>query len=74
MFNFKNLQNRLDHAYKNAQIETDYTALEASDSGDIEDMHAFNDASRKMAVASTILGESLRAKHGITKAIIDGIQ
>ncbi|MFC6478785.1 hypothetical protein ACFQDN_22805 [Pseudomonas asuensis] len=27
-----------------------------------------------MAVASTILGESLRAKHGITKAIIDGIQ
>jgi DNA-binding phage protein len=74
MLNFKALQNRLDHAYKNAQIETDDAALLASDSGDIEDMHAFTDATRKTAVASTILGESLRAKHGITKAIIDGIQ
>jgi hypothetical protein len=74
MLSFKTLQNRLDHAYKNAQADTDEAAMAASDSGDVEDMHAFTDASRKTAVATTILGESLRAKHGITKAIIDGIQ
>jgi hypothetical protein len=37
-------------------------------------MHAFNDASRQSQAATFILNESLRAKHGITKAIIDGIQ
>ncbi|MBD1554536.1 type III secretion protein [Pseudomonas typographi] len=74
MLSMKSLQNRLDHAYKNAQSDMDDAEMVASESGDVEDMRAFNDASSKTQVANTILNESLRAKHGITKAIIDGIQ
>ncbi|MBF7143254.1 MULTISPECIES: type III secretion protein [Pseudomonas] len=74
MLSLKSLQNRLDHAYSNAQSEMDDAEMTASDSGEFEDMLAFNDASRKTQMANTILNESLRAKHGITKSIIDGIQ
>ncbi|AYN96593.1 MULTISPECIES: type III secretion protein [Pseudomonas] len=74
MLNLKTLQNRLDHAYKSAQSEMDEASMIATDTCDVEDMRLFNEASRKSAVASTVLGESLRAKHSMTKAIIDGIQ
>jgi hypothetical protein len=40
----------------------------------MEDMQAFNEASKQSDVANMIMNEGLRAKHGITKAIIDGIQ
>jgi hypothetical protein len=74
MLSLKSLQNRLDHAYQHAQSEMDDAELTATDSGSVEDMRAFNDASSKTQLTNTILNESLRAKHGITKAIIDGIQ
>lgn len=74
MLSIKSLQNRLDHLYQNAESDMEDAQMTASDSGDVEDMRAFNDASRKSQVASTMLNESLRAKHGITKAVLDGIQ
>jgi hypothetical protein len=52
----------------------DDAAETASDSGSMEDLRAFNDASQQTTVANMILNEGLRAKHGITKAIIDGVQ
>jgi hypothetical protein len=74
MLSMKALQNRLDHLYQDAQSDMDHAEMEASESGTVEDMMAFNDASRKTQVANTLINESLRAKHGITKAVLDGIQ
>jgi type IV secretory pathway TrbL component len=74
MLSFKALQNHLDHSFTRAQTSMDDAAMEASDSGSMEDMKAFNDASKQSDVANMIMNEGLRAKHGITKAIIDGIQ
>jgi len=74
MINFKTLQNRLDHTYSRAQDDMEDAAATASESGSMEDLQAFNDASQQTNVANMILNEGLRAKHGITKAIIDGIQ
>lgn len=74
MLSMKSLQDRLDRLYEKAQSHMDEAELTASDSGDIEDMRAFNDASRQTQMANTMLNESLRAKHGITKSILDGIQ
>lgn len=74
MISFKSLQNHLDHTYSRAQNDMDDAAEVASDSGTMEDLQAFNDASQQTNIANMILNEGLRAKHGITKAIIDGIQ
>jgi hypothetical protein len=74
MISFKSLQNHLDHSFTRAQTNMDDAAEAASDSGSLEDMRAFNDASQQTNVANMILNEGLRAKHGITKAIIDGVQ
>lgn len=74
MINFKSLQNHLDHSMSRAQSDMDEAAMDASESGSVEDLQAFNDAQRETDVASIAINETLRAKHGITKAIIDGIQ
>lgn len=74
MLSIKSLQNRLDHLYQNTQSDMDDAEMAVSESGDLEDMQAFNDASGQNRMASFMLNESLRAKHGIAKAIIDGIQ
>lgn len=74
MLNLKSLQHQLDNSFTHAQSSMDDAALEAADSGNLEDMQAFNDASTKSNVAIMMINEGLRAKHGITKAIIDGIQ
>ncbi|TDV67583.1 type III secretion protein [Pseudomonas sp. LP_7_YM] len=74
MISFKSLQSHLDHTYSRAQNDMDDAAEAASDSGTMEDLQAFNDASQQTNIANMILNEGLRAKHGITKAIIDGIQ
>lgn len=74
VINFKSLQNHLDHSLSRAQSHMEDAAMDASESGSIEDLQAFNDAQRETDVANIAVNESLRAKHGITKAIIDGIQ
>lgn len=74
MISFKTLQHHLDHSLSRAQGNMDDAAAQASQSGSIEDLEAFNDAQQQTDVANIALNESLRAKHGITKAIIDGIQ
>lgn len=74
MISFKSLQNHLDHSYSRAQDDMQNAAETASESGTMEDFQAFSDASQQTNVANMILNEGLRAKHGITKAIIDGIQ
>ncbi|WP_296187449.1 type III secretion protein [Pseudomonas sp. UBA1879] len=74
MISFKSLQSHLDHSYSRAQSEMEDAAETASDSGTMEDFQAFSDATQQTNVANMILNEGLRAKHGITKAIIDGIQ
>ncbi|RON14443.1 type III secretion protein [Pseudomonas sp. FP2196] len=74
MISFKALQHRLDNSFSNSQTKTDEAALDAADSGSPEDMMAFSDAAQKMATATSVLSEGLRAQHGLTKAIIDGIQ
>ena len=74
MISFKSLQNHLDHSYSRAQDDMQDAAETASESGTMEDLQAFSDASQQTNVANMILNEGLRAKHGITKAIIDGIQ
>lgn len=74
MIEFKTLQHHLDRSFTRAHTEMDDAAMDASDSASLEDMQAFNEASQKVATATTLMNEGLRAKHGITKAIIDGIQ
>ncbi|MBC3954605.1 HrpF protein [Pseudomonas asturiensis] len=74
MISFKSLQNHLDNSLSRAQTDMNNAAMDASESGSIEDLQAFNEAQQQTDVASIAVNESLRAKHGITKAIIDGIQ
>ncbi len=74
MISFNALQHHLDHSLSRAQDDMDDAAMAASESGSIEDLQAFNDAQQQTDVANIAVNESLRAKHGITKAIIDGIQ
>jgi hypothetical protein len=70
----KSLQSRLDHLCQSAKSELDDAQLAASESGDPEDVRAFGEAAQKVQIASSMTNESQRAKHGITKAILDGIQ
>jgi len=74
MISFQSLQNHLDRSFSRAHGELDDAAIDASESGSVEDMQAFNEAQQHVSVANIALGECQRAKHGITKAIIDGIQ
>ncbi|KGS14946.1 MULTISPECIES: type III secretion protein [Pseudomonas syringae group] len=74
MISFNSLQRHLDNSSNRAQTNMEDAAMQASESGSIEDMQAFNDAQQQADVANIAVNESLRAKHGITKAIIDGIQ
>lgn len=74
MIEYKTLQHNLDRSFTRAHTEMDDAAMDASESTSPEDMQAFTDASQKVATAATLMSEGLRAKHGITKAIIDGIQ
>ncbi len=74
MISFKSLEQRLDHNFTRSQGGTDEAALDAAESGNIEDFRAFSDAAQKMATATSVMSEGLRAEHGITKSIIDGVQ
>lgn len=74
MLSMKSMQNRLDRLYQNAQSDLEDAQLAVSESGDIEDVRAFSEASQKASVASAIINEALRAKHGMTKSVLDGIQ
>jgi len=74
MIEFKSLEHHLDRSFARAHDEMDDAAMDASESASPEDMQAFNDASQKVATATTLMNEGLRAQHGITKAIIDGFQ
>ncbi|KTB59277.1 type III secretion protein [Pseudomonas syringae] len=74
MISFNSLQRHLDNSADRARTNMEHAAMEASESGSIEDLQAFNDAQQQVDVAGIAVNESLRAKHGITKAIIDGIQ
>ncbi|WP_437883141.1 type III secretion protein [Pseudomonas sp. LRF_L74] len=68
------LRNRLDRANDRAQSEVEDALLQASESADVDDMLAYNDAARRAQLTGTVVTEELRAQHGLTKAIIDGIQ
>ncbi len=74
MISFKALQHRLDHSFTHNQTGTDDAAIAAAESGSVEDMRAFTDAAQRMATATSVMSEGLRAQHGLTKSIIDGIQ
>jgi hypothetical protein len=74
MISFKRLQYHLDHTLSRAQDHMDTAAMQAAASGNLEDLQAFTDAQQQTDVANIAVNESLRAEHGITKAIIDGIQ
>lgn len=74
MINFKSLQNQLESNFTNTYDKVNEAALTAAESGSIEDMRAFATASQSMSTATAVLGEGMRAHHGMTKAIIDGIQ
>lgn len=68
------LRNRLDRANDRAQSDVEDALLQASESADVDDMLAYNDAARRAQLTGTVVNEELRAQHGLTKAIIDGIQ
>ncbi|KAA8712070.1 type III secretion protein [Pseudomonas cannabina] len=74
MISFKSLQNHLDHSLSRANSELEDTAMDASESGSVEDVKAFTDAQQQLSVANLAASECLRVKHSSTKAIIDGIQ
>lgn len=74
MINFKSLQSQLENNFSNAHGKVDDAALAAADGGNMEDFRAFAQASQSMATATVVMGEGMRAQHGMTKAIIDGIQ
>ncbi|PKM32746.1 MAG: type III secretion protein [Gammaproteobacteria bacterium HGW-Gammaproteobacteria-12] len=74
MSSLEALRNRLDRAQESAARNKDEALLQAAESADINDMHAYNEAARKAQLVSSVVSEELRAQHGLTKAIIDGIQ
>lgn len=74
MINFKSIQSQLENNFSNAHEKANEAALAAADSGNIEDIRAFAQASQSVATATVVMGEGMRAHHGMTKAIIDGIQ
>ncbi|KAF1006979.1 MAG: hypothetical protein GAK32_02377 [Pseudomonas fluorescens] len=74
MISFKSLQTHLEHNFTRNQGSTDEAALDAEDTASPEDFRAFADAAQKMATTTSVMNEGLRAQHGITKSIFDGIQ
>lgn len=74
MINFKSVQNQLENNFSKAHETANDAALAAAESGNIEDIRAFAQASQSVATATVVMGEGMRAHHGMTKAIIDGIQ
>lgn len=74
MINFNSLQSSLDRSVTQASNKMDDAAIEAADSGSPEDVQAFGAATQDMATATILMNQAQRASHGLTKAIIDGIQ
>lgn len=74
MISFKALQHQLDNSVAHSQSGLDDAAMDAAESGSPEDFRAFSDAAQKMATSTSVMSEGLRAEHGLTKSIIDGIQ
>lgn len=74
MSSLEALRNRLDRAQEMAIRDKDDALQQAAESADIEDMRAYNEAARRAQLVGTVVSEELRAQHGLTKAIIDGIQ
>ena len=74
MINFKSLQNQLENNFSNASDNVDEAAINVAESGNLEDMRAFVQATQSMGITTVVLGEGMRAHHSMTKAIIDGIQ
>jgi hypothetical protein len=74
MLNFESLRGSLARQMHQADMDLEDAATVASESGTLEDMKAFSEATRGVASASFVMTEAQRADHGITKAILDGIQ
>nr|AAC34754.1 HrpF [Pseudomonas syringae pv. tomato] len=74
MISFNSLQRHLDNSVSRAHTNMDQAAMEASESGTVEDLQAFTMSQQQVDVAGIAVNECLRAKHGINKAVIDGIQ
>lgn len=74
MSSLEALRNRLDRAQELATRDKDDALQLAAETADIGDMQAYNEAARRAQLVSTVVSEELRAQHGLTKAIIDGIQ
>ncbi|GLX14966.1 type III secretion protein [Pseudomonas straminea] len=68
------LRNSLDRAHQNAKSGLEDALGQVVDTGSLEDFEAYTDAARRAQLTGTVVGEELRAQHGLTKAIIDGIQ
>lgn len=68
------LRNSLDRAHQNAKSGLEDALREVVETGSIEDFEAYIDASHRVQLTGSVVGEELRAQHGLTRAIIDGIQ
>ena len=68
------LRNSLDRAHQNARSGVEEALHQVIETGSMEDFEAYTDAARRMQLTGSVVGEELRAQHGLTKAIIDGIQ
>lgn len=68
------LRNSLDRANQNAKSGMYEAMQQAAETCSPEDFDAYNDAARRAQVTGTLVAEELRAQHGLTKAIIDGVQ
>ncbi|SDH58450.1 HrpF protein [Pseudomonas flavescens] len=68
------LRNGLDRVNKEAKEGMMDALHQAMDTACVDDINAYNDAARRAQLTGAMVGEELRAQHGLTKAIIDGIQ
>jgi hypothetical protein len=68
------LERKLDNNYDRATRDYNSATQAASDDPGAENMQAIFEESLRMTSANFALGQAMKAKHAITKSVLDGFQ
>ncbi len=68
------LERKLDNNFDRATRGFDAATEAATDDPGAESLQAVFEETVRMSSANHALGEAMKAKHGITKAVLDGFQ
>jgi hypothetical protein len=68
------LERKLDNNFDRAARSYDAVSEAAADDPGVENMQAMFEESLRTSSANYALGQAMKAKHGITKSVLDGFQ